>query len=285
MKNLVIAVLMTVLPLNTVWAGLSGTLEDQWAEAGAPFDQSALSESSVNPVFWGVAAVKKSAANSGLPVPVPVFAGSFPPPPPPESIMGPWDTPARGSSQRPIGLGPVSWNSNPGYLKGLLGGLLGLILAPIAFMVETAISLALMPARMVKGLMKGDLLALLEPVKTARNIVQDAAATAIGMLNCASAPIWNALYPHETTDFMFANDRMIFLGGPVAGGMRAVGTAAMAPSQHTLFYSRGYDSSYYNHEYVHGVQWRDSFLWEKIGENYHGYSAWNNSSAYEYLNL
>ncbi len=198
-------------------------------------------------------------------------------------VIGPGGVPRGGGFA--TGIGPVSRNANPGYLKGLLGGLLGLVLAPIAFAAEVVQAVAFTPVRMIKGLINGDPLALLEPIRTVKNLAQDAIMTAGGMLNCATAPVWNAFRPDQSTDFQYANNRLIFQGGPVGGIHEAMGWAAMAPSWHTVFMTgdkTGYSVT--EHEFVHNKQWQRSFAWEHVGEDYYGYKGWNRNDAHEYLN-
>ena len=198
-------------------------------------------------------------------------------------VIGPGGVPrGRGFA---TGIGHVSRNYNPGYFKGLLGGLLGLVLAPIAFAAEVVQAVAFTPVRMVNGLINGDPLALLEPIRTVKNLAQDAIMTAGGMLNCATAPVWNAFRPDQSTDFQYANNRLIFQGGPIGGIHESMGWAAMAPSWHTVFMT-GDKTGYYatEHEFVHNKQWQKSFAWEHVGEDYYGYKKWNDADAHEYLN-
>ena len=253
----------------------SGPAEKDWSAAGAPFD---------NPRAGP--AVKERLAQQA-------------PPKPPEgkctqateqrqAVAGAHVDPSK-TYPRPEGWGPASWDKKPGYGRGLLGGLLGLIAAPLAFAYEAVEAALATPYRMINGLLHGDGWSLLEPLRTAKNLVQDGVMTVVGMLNSATAPVWNAVSPERSTDFMFANDRLYFIGGPME---RVIGSfrdcygrwEATTTSWHTTFIQRGTwtDSpgdggghSLLEHEAVHSVQWKRSFLWEKQSHDFFGgdYSA------------
>jgi hypothetical protein len=192
---------------------------------------------------------------------------------------------------KPKGLGPASWALRPNYGEALLGGLLGLFLAPILFAYEALVATIAMPVRMIKGLAKGDLWYLLEPLRTVKNLIQDSAMLAVGVLNSATAPVWNAIKPENGTDFQFENDRLKFIGGPFELLLHSVKDCygpwgAATTSWHTSFWSResfvangtdrsGAGHSLDEHETVHNVQWKHSFLWEKQSHDFVGkdYSA------------
>jgi hypothetical protein len=188
------------------------------------------------------------------------------------------------------GLGPATWKPAPSYGEGLLGGFLGLLLAPFMFAYEAIVGLVATPYRMVKGIAQGDGWSWLEPLREAKNLLQDTVMTAIGMLNSATAPIWNAVVPESSTDFQFSKDRLQFIGGPAEKLVGAFHDCygrweAATTSWHTTFYTRevfvrhGDDASgnhsLAEHETVHNVQWKHSFLWEKQSHDFVGgdYSA------------
>jgi len=102
------------------------------------------------------------------------------------------------------------------------------------------------------------------------------------MLNSATAPVWNAVRPDEATDFAYANNRLIFNGGPIATFIDSAGKAAGAPSMHTVFATRGLSGDSYRHEFVHNQQWKRSFAWEHVVEPKD--EAWNEAEAEDYLN-
>jgi hypothetical protein len=258
---------------------LAAPLESRWLDAAASFDNPSLSASVVAAPGALAPAPKPSLALQPA-APLKAAAAGLPLPGTPD-IVGPGGIPKGKNGSDPSGIGPIE-RLNPNYATGLLGSLFGLLLAPLAFAFETAVSVALMPARMIKGLAEGDLLSLLEPVRTVKNVVQDAAVTAVGMANLATGPVWNAFAPSQATDFMFANDRLVFLGGPLGGLMNGTGVQAVSPSQHTVFARQGRVD--YEHEFVHNKQWQKSFLYEKVGEDYSGHKDWNAGDAHEYLN-
>jgi hypothetical protein len=278
---------------------LNGSLERASAQASAPFDLSKKNAPSITARHRKSLRVPKAphakeAEPKDAPLP-PSGQGA------PVTVRGL----ASDASGAPVAglprlMGPANSNgSNGSYLKGLLGGLLGLIFAPIAFAIETIQAVALTPVRMVEDFAKGDWKGALEPLRTVKNVVQDAVMTAMGMVNSATAPIWNAIMPSERTDFAYANNRMIFVGGPVGGLMQLPGfcygmssASAFTPSWHTVFVNGVSAPSEYNdhdsilsHEYVHSVQWENSFFWEKIGEPYFNDPDWAPQDAHQYVNL
>jgi hypothetical protein len=163
-------------------------------------------------------------------------------------------------------LGPLSREAKPGYIKGLLGGLWTLAAAPVAFAAEEVQAVALTPVRMMKGLKQGDPFAILEPLRTAKNFALDSLFVGVGMANSAAAPVWSAIDPASAPDFMLANDRLIFEGGPLSAATRDVGVAAFTASWHTVFTPRELPGDQYQHEFVHSDQIARSFLWEHTGD-------------------
>ncbi len=253
-------------------------LESAWLDAAMPFDNVAANNSTVNAGGFVVNAPVRHSSGFSATLALKKTLGALP------HIFGPGGAPTY--HEKPTGIGPVTWEQRPGYLHGLLGGLFGLLLAPIAFALETIQAVALTPVRMAKGLANGDPLAILDPLRTVKNVAQDALMTTVGLLNCAAAPVWNAINSDEHTDFMYANNRLIFSGGPVAGimGTWAVG---IAPSWHTVFtdYPRPEDSrGGYEHEFVHNKQWEKSFFMEHIVEPHGTFEGWDDADAHEYLN-
>lgn len=265
---------------------LAGPLETASAHAGVQFDNLALSNKVVDARGMVSSPHLIAPAPAGLAHDIknPGAAMKSLPPPIQPDIWGPGKVPVAYGDQ-PVGIGPVSRERSPSYLKGLLGGLLGLLLAPIAFALEVVQAVALTPVRMVKNLLQGDVLGFFgEPLRTAKNLVQDAALTGLGMLNSAAAPVWNAFRPDEATDFIYANNRLMFIGGPVGAIQKSMNVAAFAPSWHTVFPSRQYGLDIYHHEFVHNEQWKKSYAWEHIGEDYRGYKDWDAGSVRNYLN-
>ena len=281
MKARVAPVLLAVwlgagLPVGARAAGAEAappSAEQSWAQAGAEFDR--LPQASTAAVHADLK------ASLGPPPQAPAGALTASTAP---AHRAPGTQDSYDGSMRPEGFGPISREPRPNYFKGLAGGLFGLILAPLAFAYETLVGALTMPVRLVHGLARGDGWSALEPLRTAKNILQDAVLTGLGMVSLAAAPVWNAIYPSRSTDFMVADDRLIFVGGPFEWLIPyANGTGhatACAPSWHTIFYKRdtfshpGLDMSSkaptYMHEKVHNVQWRDSFLWEKQNHDYVG---------------
>lgn len=60
--------------------------------------------------------------------------------------------------------------------------------------------------------------------------------------------------------------------------------AAFTPSWHAVFPSREYGLDIYHHEFVHNEQRKQSYAWEKIGEDYKGYKDWDRDSVKNCLN-
>jgi hypothetical protein len=139
---------------------------------------------------------------------------------------------------------------------------------------------------MVKGLINGDGWSLLEPLRTVKNVVQDGVMTVAGMLNSLTAPVWNAINPEKSTDFQFSNDRLKFIGGPAEEILGSIKNCygswdAATTSWHTSFWKHdtfvnpGTDAAgaghpIDEHETVHSIQWKHSFLWEKQSHDFVG---------------
>ena len=267
--RLVLACFLALLPAARA---VADTPEKAAAEASAPFDGG-----------------KASVGTSGPTVPAPC-------PPPKDDGCGHAKqqlvVAAKAEAAKPTfvpkpkGLGPASWDKKPSYGEGLLGGFLGLFLAPFLFAYEAIVGVIAFPYRMVKGLADGDGWAALEVLRTAKNVVQDAVMTVAGMLSSATAPVWNAIVPEKSTDFQFSHDRLKFIGGPMGEVISSVGNCygkwgSDTTSWHTSFWTRdtftgnGVDAGgaghpLDEHETVHSIQWKHSFLWEKQSHDFVG---------------
>jgi hypothetical protein len=253
---------LAVLPFARAFADAP---EKQWAEASAPFDGTASGKCTAAPPSCenkcGEAKRQLTVASKAEAA-KPTFVA------------------------KPKGLGPATWDKKPSYGEGLLGGFLGLFIAPFLFAYEAIVGAIAFPYRMIKGLIDGDGWSLLEPLRTAKNLVQDAVMTAVGMLSSATAPVWNAIVPEKSTDFQFSNDRLKFVGGPMEAVVRAFKDCygpwgSATTSWHTSFWSHktfaangvdrgGAGHPLEEHETVHSIQWKHSFLWEKQSHDFVG---------------
>ena len=179
-------------------------------------------------------------------------------------------------------IGPAV-DEEPSYAEGLLGSSLGTFLAPIALGLEMTQAAILTPVRFARSILQGDMWAWLEPIRTAKNLLQDVLVTFLGMLSSATGPVWNAFFPEYTTDFMYVNNRLVFDGGPANWIFDKVARSAfgMAPSWHTVLADKGITRWVLRHEFMHNMEWGLSLGWENV-DFYHRLDDKNREG---YINL
>lgn len=292
-RRKVVCLLMSVLALGpapgeifpVVWAASAASSpEKECVLASAPFDggRTGQAGNSGGLIVYGDFGPQAAKAKSKLRLANP---------------WGPKRIPQPDSGNLPSGIGPAGIVERPGYFRSLLGSLFGIVMAPLALASELVQACVLTPARMARAIKRGDRGAWLEPLRTAIGLARDVFWTSVGMAGLAAGPLWNAFCPRESADFMYANDRLIFAGGPWMAGVKRLygGLRGRTQSWHTVFVSRKTLASpaavgevsrrmenVFTHEFVHSDQFKRSFLYEKLRHDFA--ESGDYSGAARYLN-